>query len=338
MSEPYLTVQSKPFYAGHFFSDFISIPEVPRDVSEEKVIIIYGNEKIAQNFRKSSEKFFNHFNNVKVYDGGYLNDTTDQLYDRISEFIDNSRCLPIFIGISTELLNDLTAKWKLPLHHMSCHIKSISNGLSLYQNAFIGYQRHLCPYQEIMDLENHSYNSLSLGKMRTFPSVSEAVMRDASAAYIHFNVLKWSDCPFLDDNLPTGLTTEELCQISWFLGRAQNLKTLILDDADTIQHSIKSGLLATEVIWYFLEGLNTRNFRHPEKSKDFSEFIVLSENMDSELIFLKDNASGHWWLKIVVDELPYYMACTTEEYESTLRNDTPDRILKFIDSLPDSES
>lgn len=331
-----MTIQSKPFYAGHFFSDFISIPDLPGDVSEEKVIIIYSNEKIAQNFRKSSEKFFNHFNNVKVYDGGYLNAEADHFYERISQFLDNSRILPIFVGINDELVNSMTAKWKCPVHHLSCQTKSVPNGLPNYQNAFIGYQRHLCSYQEIMELENHSYNSLSLGKMRTYPSVSEAVMRDACIAYIHYNVLKWSDCPFLDDNMPTGLTTEELCQMAWFLGRAQNLKALILDDAETLHSSLKSGLLATEVLWYFLEGLNTRNFRHPEKSKDFSEFIVLSEDMDSELIFLKDNASAHWWLKIIVGEKPFFLACTNEEYELTLRNDTPDRILKFISSLPDS--
>lgn len=333
MSKPNLTIQSKPLYSGHFFTDFISLPEDILQTTEEKVVFIYGNEKTALNFRKSSEKFYNHFNNIKVYDGGYIVEHTENHAERLFSLFQNNYLLPVLVGFNKELVTSLTKKWQMPVHVISHKIKEIENSVPQHKNAYIGYQRHVCSYENILHLENHSYHSLSLGKMRSFPSVNEAVMRDATVAHICFDALKWSDCPFLDNNLPTGLTAEELCQMSWYLGRAQHLKVLILDDYSSVSHSDKASMLASEVMWYFLEGLNIRTTKHPSQSKEFSEFIVLSENMDTELIFLKDNTSGRWWLKLYIHEKPYYLSCTIEEYDSTLKNDIPDRIMKFIESV-----
>lgn len=333
MSEQILTVKSSYPNVGNFFTDFISIPSEKLRTTANSIIIIYENEEIAQNFRKCSEKFFNHFNNTKVYDGGHLNSCSSEHYAKIFAFVEDNLCLPVFIGLNTQIISDLSQKLNSPIHHISNHVLPLNPDLPLHLNAFIGYQRHLCHYENIMELENHSYNSLSLGKMRTYPSLNEAVMRDSRIAYINFNVLKRSESSTTVGNLPTGLTSEELCQTSRYLGSAGKLKFLFVDGGYAEGDSYESGLLAAEVIWYFIEGFNLKSNKHPLTSSDFTEFIILSESIDSELIFLKSNTQAQWWLKVLTDTEPLFMACSLEEYEATLKDEVPDRIAKFIESL-----
>jgi len=333
MTENTLTESSKYPHKSNFFSDFISLPFEHFENNTTNVVLIFGSYAVAENFRKCSDLFFNHFKNIIVFDGGHIINTNNIKNIAFYSLIENKICLPIFIGFDSKFISDVLEKSEFSFCQISNNTKTPSPKYNLDNTSYVGYQRHLSTYDETLYLENNSYRSISLGKMRTYPSLTEAILRDTQLSYINFNVIKWSECRYAEGNLPTGMTTEEICQIAHQLGGAPELNALLIDGGQLINNSYELGLIAAEFVWYYLEGLNMKFASHPKNSDDFSEYLVVSEHMEVDIVFLKNNAHGYWWLKIETDNTPHYLACTYEEYQSTLNDEIPDRILKFIHSL-----
>ncbi|MBK9583558.1 MAG: hypothetical protein IPO48_17145 [Saprospiraceae bacterium] len=71
-------------------------------------------------------------------------------------------------------------------------------------------------------------------------------------------------------------------------------------------------------------------------SSDFSEFIVYSESLEEDLIFLKNNQTQKWWIKKPDSNPPRYMAVSYEEYQSSIGEEIAERIMKFINENRDS--
>ncbi len=327
------TIISDTSIDNHLFSANISLPHDGFNSKNTNIVLIFGNQQVAQNFRKCSELFFNHFKNITIYDGGHIVGVSDESFEYFANIFNENIFLPVFIGCDLVFVSRIIAHNNLKICKISNNTFPLDEKSNLNNLSFVGYQRHLSQYDDIVFLENYSYNSLSLGKMRTFPSLTEAVLRDVNGAFIDFNVVKWSECRYSNGNLPTGLTAEELCQVSKYLGGASHLNSVFIDGGQLLGSSNEMGLLASEVVWYLLEGINFRYSQHPENSNDFSEFIVVSNEMEVDLIFLKSKSYGLWWVKLESNDSTKYLACTFEEYEAALNDDISDRILKFIQSV-----
>ncbi len=333
MTENSLTESSKYPHKSNFFSDFISLPFDHFENNKTNVVLIFGSHAVAENFRKCSDLFFNHFKNIIVFDGGHIINTNNIKISSIYSLIEHNYCKAIFIGFDNKFISLLLEKSQFSLCHIGNSIKTPSTNFNLDNTSFVGYQRHLNTYDTTLYLENNTYKSISLGTMRTYPSLSEAILRDTQLSYLNLNVLKWSECGLTEGSLPTGMTTEELCQIGHYLGGAPDLKGIFIDGGQLLSSSYELSLITAEFIWYYLEGLNMKSCVHPSESDDFSEFLVVTDNIDIDIVFLKNNTHGHWWIKAETENTSRFMACTHEEYQSTLNDEIPDRILKFINSL-----
>jgi hypothetical protein len=166
--------------------------------------------------------------------------------------------------------------------------------------------------------------------MRTFPGLLEPILRDCQTLLFNINAMKSSESGDIQGVLPTGLTSEELCQIMQHAGNAFDIQALITAWPKEATLREKTAALMAEAFWYFCEGYHMNTGDHPSKGGDFSEFIVYAQQMDEQFDFIRHNPTMKWWLKKSMQENQVqYLSCAYEEYQLAVANDIPDRLFRF---------
>lgn len=182
----------------------------------------------------------------------------------------------------------------------------------------LGYQRHGSDSTYI------SQKCISLGQFRSESDIIEPLLRDIKVASINLDVLRHSEAPAIKDNFPSGMTTEELCQIARYLGESNNIKTLEII-VDTKDHEVKiESMIVAQLIWYFSEGMTLDKHIHPSTSTEFQEYIVDTDSLNHTYHFFRSIKNGKWWLKTLSSE---YVACSEQEYLDTKNHGLPERLL-----------
>lgn len=286
-------------------------------------LIVLENSSLVD-ISVSFSKYKNHFGNIEIYDCGILS-TYDHI-DQIIKFLKSKGILPFIIGNDLERISIYAANNSRNIYHLSNQISYINADLQGVNQNYIGYQRHLCEYDDIQEIESYHANSMSLGKIRTYGYLTEPVLRDSHLIYMDSNVFRASDCPENLDCLPTGMQAEEICQIFRYLGSSSDLDAIFFNDNNI---TIRSAHLIAESFWYLAEGVNIRMKDHPAENADYSEFIVDSNEAD-ELIFVKNNQTQRWWLKKHEQNDAQYLACAFEEYQACIENEIPERLQNFL--------
>lgn len=298
---------------------------------QKGIALITDNHEFSASVRKCIEKFKNHFKNIAIYDAGIANDLKTQELSTLIQQLNQQNIVPFILGLDLDTLGKMSLDLESNIFQISNKITNITSEKKFIKNDFIGYQRHLCDLDDIYEIEEIYFNSISLGKSRTYAYLSEPILRDCQLLHISLDAIKSSECPGVPDTLPTGLSAEELCQLLKYAGTANNLKAVCIRPYDFIQ-PLDAAKLIAETIWYFAEGMNLQqNHDHPAINHDNSQFIVTDPSIAEDLLFFKNNATHRWWIKKSSNSNEY-LACAYEEYESCVNNDISDRIYKFIHS------
>lgn len=317
--------ESHPFFEVYESSDTYKGPGVA---------LLRENSLIGEKSHKSIQNFKNHFKNIQIFDFGILEAKDTMFIINSIETYNKVGIIPVFIGIDLELAGQIAAKINSDIYQIGNVITNLTNSASFIKSSFIGYQRHLCTLDDIHEIESNSYNSLSLGKLRSFPQLLEPTLRDAGLIHIDLNVVRASDVPNTQNALPTGLNAEELCQLLKYAGNGDQLKALFINaKLKNEQYCDEESMLVAEAIWYFMEGVNMNIKDHPSVNKNYAEFIIQSNSIDEELTFIKNNHSSKWWVRTEDIHLGVrYIACSYEEYQASIGEEIPDRIVKFVNS------
>jgi hypothetical protein len=294
--------------------------------------LIGFNTAICNQVRSYLNGFHNHFRNIRIADLGNCRKTEAEFILPVIDELINTGVIPVLVGADINLASILSKKTGQSIKVIANNIPdelNISNG----NLSYIGYQRHLIAYDVMSTLDEKCNNALSLGKLRSNINLLEPLMRDTTLAYIHLNSVRSSDAPGVGTSYPSGLTTEEMCQIMKFAGTADTLKIVAIDtDTLTSSHVTDSKLIA-EAIWYLFEGMNARIADHPEKTKDYHEFLVSLPEIDTDISFVKSTLTNKWWMKLPdqsTNEV-MYIACAYEEYQQSISGtEIPDRLMKFL--------
>ena len=291
------------------------------------------NEEKSNSIRKSLNLFQNRFPNIEFADlGNVENNSAEFVLQLVSELLDGG-IIPIVLGAEDEVLFKLARC--MDNSNICNQATIISNNLnpeylklSADHVSFIGYQRHLVPISLTEENSITIANSLSLGDLRTRQSIVEPVIRDSSIMHVNLNALRKAEILSCTQSLPTGLNAEESCQLMRYAGEALNLKALCFDLSNIeIENNSQESLIIAEMIWYFLEGVQFKKDDHPANNSDFQEFVIDLDHHNESVSFVKNNTTNRWWLKI--KEEGFY-SCSLEEYEYTISNDLPERLLQKL--------
>ncbi len=300
--------------------------------NQKGIAFITDSSDFSTNLRKCIEKFKNHFKNISIYDAGLTDDCSFKDISTLIQHLNQKQIIPFIIGNHVDYTGDIAAHLDSNLYHISNSINNITGNAQYVKNNYIAYQRHLCDLDDVLEIESVHFNSISLGKIRSYPYLPEPVLRDCQMLHIHLSAIRSSECPGLTDTLPTGLNIEELCQLMKYAGTANNLKSIFIHSGDIPADNPEAANIIAESLWYFAEGMNLQqNFDHPYKNPDYSQFIVSNASDADDLIFIKNNRTHRWWVNKSNNDQHEYLACAFEEYEYALSNgEASDRISKFL--------
>ncbi|MBL0024486.1 MAG: hypothetical protein WBP08_03735 [Saprospiraceae bacterium] len=290
------------------------------------VALVGCKSPLTDAVRNSLRILHSQFRNIQLYDFGYPKDESPENINNILTFCGQSGIIPVFIGENFGTVNDSRNRNDSII--ISNDLKQMTSSSNI-----IGYQRHLCTLENVFQAEEFKYNTISLGKMRSNPSILEPALRHTSELFVHLKALRSSDASNIISTYPTGLYAEELCQILKHAGTGSRIKAVFFEAQLKSDIGNQEAEIVAEAVWYFAEGINNRVADHPDISSDYTQFIIHSLSLDEDLEFLKHNQTTKWWLKHPFRVTPpQYLACSYEEYHDTINDDIPDRIFKFINN------
>jgi len=165
---------------------------------------------------------------------------------------------------------------------------------NLFNFSNIGYQTYFNSQEEIDLIEKLYFDAYRLGEISNNIELAEPVFRDADIVSVDLNAVKSSDSGNLINFTPNGFNGKEICSLSRYAGISDRVSSLgIFNHKNTKQESV----LISQVIWYFIEGVNYRSNEYPFGTREnYLKYIVPMEN--DELVFYKSNKTDRWWIEI----------------------------------------
>ncbi len=313
-----------------YFTDIFHVNNDFPNLEGAKIVVFTKNSDFSNLMRNKMSLLFNHFKTTIVDIGSLNTNNNSSIYQVISELQDGY-ITPILVGIDqTAFLDFCKAMFLETKLEKAAYI---SNSALVSSENFaidnIGYQRHLVPKHILEEINDSVTPGLSLGTMRANQKILEPILREVN--YLHFDLasVRSSDCPNKPNSIPTGLYAEEACQIMRYVGEGLRLKLISFDTSGLDKESDFEAMLTAQLIWYIHEGIELRSVDHPAISKDFKEFVIEMNEVDHSLIFLQSTKTGKWWLK-KENNSNSFISCAYEEYEQSINNEIPDRLLKLL--------
>lgn len=203
---------------------------------------------------------------------------------------------------------------------------------NLFNFSNIGFQTYYNSQEEIDLVEKLYFDALRLGDVSHNITIAEPVFRDADLVVLDLSSIKSSDSGNHSNFKPNGFNGKEICALARYAGISDRLTSFGIFNYG---NSLNETALISQIMWYFIEGVNFRSNEYPFGSKkNYSKYIVPFENED--LIFLKSNVSNRWWIQM--SELKTantkinkntLLPCSYEDYLTACNNEFPERWWKW---------
>lgn len=188
----------------------------------------------------------------------------------------------------------------------------------------VGYQTYFNSQEELDLVEKMYFEAYRLGEIVSNISISEPIFRDADLVSFDINAIKSSDLGFFSKFHPNGFDGREVCSLVRYAGLSDRVSAFGLFNINNVS---EKSLLITQILWYFVEGVNYRMNEYPYISKStYLKYIVPLE--EQELVFYKSDISERWWMEIGgVEEGVRQMLfpCSYEDYRQALQQIVPER-------------
>jgi hypothetical protein len=329
MLNNWLNPVSNDSISSYFDQIYHSKEDFP-NLEGAKIVIFTTPDEFSNLVRNKMNVLFNHFKTT-IVDIGTLNTSNNSSIFQVISELQDGFITPILLGVNQMAFLDFC---KAMSHESKLETAAlVSNTAILPNDNFnlynIGYQRHLVPKYVLDEIHDSVTPGLSLGALRANQKILEPILREVN--YLHFDLaaVRNSDCPKKPNSIPTGLYAEEACQLMRYIGEGLRLKFITFDTTGLNGTSELAAMLLAELIWYIHEGIDMKFVDHPAFSGDFKEFVIELNDIDHSLIFLQSTKSGKWWLKKERNSNAY-ISCAYEEYEQSINNEIPDRLLKLL--------
>lgn len=346
------------------------------DITNKKIAIVgveegraslgnYGTGTNLDEIRKELYKLYPGNWPVSVVDlgtisqGNLIEDTYFALSELLTHLIKN-KIIPVIIGGGQDLtyanyraydnleqtVNIVAVDNKFDLGTIEDELTSQSylskivmnqpNNLFNYSN--IGYQTYFNSQDEIDLLDSLFFEAYRLGEVTNSIQIVEPILRDADIVSIDMSSVKNADAPANNNATPNGLNGAEICAISRYAGISDKVTSFGIYEYNS-KFDVKNQTvqLISQMIWYFIEGVNYRANDYPFGLKDnYQKYIVPIE--DQALNFYKSNKSGRWWMEITLNENNKFkrhalIPCTYQDYISATNQEIPDRWIRTLKKL-----
>jgi formiminoglutamase len=223
------------------------------------------------------------------------------------------------------------------LNYLSGILAGHKSTLGHYIN--IGYQTYLNDQQVLNRFVRRHADLIRIGDVRQAIYLTEPLFRDADSAIFDISAVRQSDAPGTAIPSPNGFYGEEICLLSRYAGISDNLKIFGLFDVNpAFDIRSQTAGLASQILWFFLEGFSQKQYEAPSLSSNnsgrFIKYHVRVTDLEDDLIFVKSNLTERWWIELTDENNnTIFVACSHDDYLKANRNEVPDRWVKASNRL-----
>jgi len=201
---------------------------------------------------------------------------------------------------------------------------------NMFNYCNLGYQTYFNSQEEIDLIEKLYFDAYRLGEVSNDTTLAEPVFRDADLVSIDMGAVKSGESGNIVKFSPNGFDGKEICILARYAGISDKVTSFgLFNHNDTRQ---EAGLVS-QMLWYFIEGVNYRSNEYPFGSRDqYIKYIVSGE--DEELVFYKSDKTERWWIELVADgsntkvKKATLLPCSHNDYLSACNNEIPERLWK----------
>jgi len=204
---------------------------------------------------------------------------------------------------------------------------------SLFHLDIIGCQSHFISNPSRALPGTTHFDFARLGTVKNNIETVEPLARDADLMSLSLSALKQSDAPGHLEASPSGLFSEEACQICRYAGISDKLSSIGIYGYEPSKdlHNQTAKVIA-QMVWYFLDGYANRKEDYPINSEGLTEYIVDMKSMQQNLTFWKSEKSGRWWIQVPVKTKKKHqrhrlIPCSYADYKMTCKEEIPERLL-----------
>jgi formiminoglutamase len=201
---------------------------------------------------------------------------------------------------------------------------------NLFNYSNVGYQTYFNSQEEIQLLDNLFFDTYRLGKAKELENI-EPAFRNADIVSIDIGAVRQSEAPANNNASPNGFYGEEICAISRYAGISDKVSSFgIYEYNSQYDNNHQTANLIAQMIWYFIEGVNSRVKDYPFSGKEnYQKFTVILED-DDPLVFYKSNKTGRWWIEINIlsdnkHKRHALIPCTYKDYQEATKQIIPER-------------
>ncbi len=207
----------------------------------------------------------------------------------------------------------------------------------LFKYANIGHQAYLTEKNSIELINKLFQDAIRLGEIRNDLKMIEPVLRDSDIISFDMGSIRHSDSPGYFKPMPNGFYAEEACQISRYAGTSDMVRLFGVFESNTsLDRNNHSSALAAQMIWYHIDGINSRVIEHPDPhNTNYKIFIVQHDDLDHEMIFYRSMNTDRWWLEIpdLKEGNKKVIACSHNDYLTASNHEVPDIWWKTFQKL-----
>ncbi|MFK7948544.1 MAG: hypothetical protein AB8G11_13215 [Saprospiraceae bacterium] len=291
-----------------------------------------------------------HFKNLQIADLGNLKKATQKNIDTVLKHLLSKGILPIIIGKKFEntfsqykayngLTNIVIMDERIPFimdkrRKDTLLIDEIlaTSEENLFNLSMIGYQSHYVDKRVLSYFDKHHFEYLRLGHIRNNLGETEPVIRDADMVAMNLSVLKKIEVPGCEIASPSGIFTEDACQLAYYAGMSDKLTSFGVfgfDLSKDLNH--QTAQVVSQILWYFLYGFYNRKHDYPISIGNFTEYIVDFKQHHYQITFWKSNRSDRWWMEVPVKDKRQrrhrLIPCSYQDYLQACREELPERLL-----------
>ena len=307
------------------------------------LVLIGFDEIIADPIRKELYKTSYVFESLNISDLGNLIDCgPESIKEALLNLLDKHLNILILGSVPDQILSILQSfnsgfiniafiekKGDIFFNDSIRHINE--NSLFINKAKLLCYQSHLLHNNKLEGLRINQ--SMRLGEFRNSYRQAEPLIRDVDFAFFNMDSIRYSEIPGIKNTSPSGLTSEESCQIMKYLGlnTKNNLISFLGYEPKFDFHS-QGAMLISQMIWYYLEGLDQRIIEDVKDSSYIQTFMVDLSDFNLTLKFLQSKKTGRWWVEIPLREEheSYFMPCSEEDFDKARNNDLSYRIFNEL--------
>lgn len=319
-----------------------------------------GNYDGAQLIREQLAGLAKQNDHLKIVDLGNIRsgasraDTETAVYD-ISHILLSEGIVPIIISGDPDL--GFTQYRSFEQISRNVELCTVTPGFELHDQSYftrictyepnylfnyniLGFQSHLVDDESISTFKKMFFHPVRLGLLRNRLNEIEPVLRNTDICTIDLDAIKTSDHPASRTANPNGLTSEEICQIAWYAGISEKMRSFGVYAYDPA-HDIRSqsAQLTAQILWYFIDGYYNRKGDHPTLHKEFLKYRCALEDNSPDIIFFKSKRTDRWWMQIPNPrslgntDNHVVIPCTYTDYQTATKGDMPDRFWQALQKL-----